>query len=287
VKKNIIITPTFNDWKSLNKLIVEIDKNIKSNKKKFKIIIINDCSTVQESFELTKLKKIKEIYVLNLKKNVGSQKAIYIGLMYLKNKKDNSIITIIDSDGEDDPKKIPSMISMAGKYPKHVITANRKKRTEKIFYRFLNHVRLIITFCLTGKYIDFGNFTSFDSKNLKKILINSNLSLAYSAGILSNIKNIKRFNAEKRKRYFGDSKVGLKFLIEHSFNIISVFKKSVFIRSLFLILISFNFINHKLLLIITVSSLIIFNLLILGNNIMNNKNSKYKKMARSLKKIKV
>ena len=41
----IILTPMFNDWESLKKLIKEIDKGVSSIKGYFKIIIINDCST--------------------------------------------------------------------------------------------------------------------------------------------------------------------------------------------------------------------------------------------------
>ena len=37
----IILTPTFNDWRSLSKLLLEIDKNIRGLKGKFKVLIIN------------------------------------------------------------------------------------------------------------------------------------------------------------------------------------------------------------------------------------------------------
>ena len=36
----IILTPTFNDWKSLSKLLFEIDKNIADLKGNFKTLII-------------------------------------------------------------------------------------------------------------------------------------------------------------------------------------------------------------------------------------------------------
>ena len=234
MKKFYILTPTYNDWKSLNKLIKKIDKNVENIKGIFKILIINDGSNHKPVFNFKKLKKIKQLEVINLNSNQGSQKAIGIGLNYLKKKKEKSIITIIDSDGEDDPLKIPNLIKLAEEKPNHIITANRLLRTENLLLKMLNHVRLIFTFCMTGKYINFGNFSSFSSSKLKKILSNTNTYTAYSGGILKNCKNIFSYYVPKKKRYFGVSKVSLLFLIIHSLNIISIFKKEVFLRSFIL-----------------------------------------------------
>ena len=51
--------------------------------------------------------------MLSLNKNLGSQKSIAIGLKHLENKNISEIITIMDSDGEDDPSKINEMINEA------------------------------------------------------------------------------------------------------------------------------------------------------------------------------
>tara|TARA_B100001769_G_C22066651_1_gene573926 strand:- start:502 stop:1350 length:849 start_codon:yes stop_codon:yes gene_type:complete len=233
----IILTPMFNDWESLKKLIKEIDKNIASIKGSFKIIVINDCST-KKKIKITKLKKIKNIYVINLKKNLGSQRSISVGLKYLARQKTKSIITIMDSDGEDDPTKIKKLINLANKNQKHIITANRLKRNESYFLKFLNYIRLFLTLLITGKYINFGNFTSFHSSNLRNLLSNSSSWLAHSGAVLKNCAKIKPFYVKKKRRYFGDSKVGFIFLIKHSINIILIFKKEIFVRLLIIYLLS-------------------------------------------------
>jgi len=74
--ENIVLIPVYNDWKSLNKLLLEINNNF-NHKNKLKILIINDCSTDEIFLTNTKFDKIKEIKVLNLNKNLGSQKAIF------------------------------------------------------------------------------------------------------------------------------------------------------------------------------------------------------------------
>ena len=83
----IILTPTFNDWMSLSKLLVEIDKNILGFKGNFKVLIINDASTIEPKLNLKNIKRLRKIHIATLKKNLGSQKSICVGLKYLKKKK--------------------------------------------------------------------------------------------------------------------------------------------------------------------------------------------------------
>ena len=65
MRKIIILISVFNDWKSLIKLISEINENIKDFKNiTFKYFIVNDASTISQP-ELRKPKninQIKEIY---------------------------------------------------------------------------------------------------------------------------------------------------------------------------------------------------------------------------------
>ena len=79
-----IVTPTFNDWRSLNKVLQEIDKKVYKIKGKFTVIVINDASTIKPNLKIKRLKKLKKIIVITNKKNLGSQKSIYLGLKYLK-----------------------------------------------------------------------------------------------------------------------------------------------------------------------------------------------------------
>ena len=54
-------------------------------------------------------------------------------------------------------------------------------------------------------------------------------------------KIIKPLYVKKKKRYYGESKVGFIFLIEHSINIILVFKKEIFYRLIAIYLLSIIF----------------------------------------------
>jgi polyisoprenyl-phosphate glycosyltransferase len=287
MKKNYIIIPTYNDWKSLNKVLRLLDENLKNSTNSINIIIVNDCSSQNFKLKKKKFKNINSLKIINLKENVGSQKAIFIGLKYLQKKiklnNSQDIISVLDSDGEDNPKMLKKLIELAIQKKDYFIFASRKERTEGIFFKLANKIRLYISFILTGKFINFGNYSSFPSVVLKKILLNNNLYLAYSSGVLKNYKKIFLFDIKKNKRYFGHSKVNFKFLINHSIMIISVFYKVVFFRTLVISLILLLYLTNLYLKIFLIFVFIIFNLILLilnkfskpkGNNLNIIKNIK-------------
>ena len=101
----LFLTPLYNDWDSLRILLRKLNNELKKKEIQSEVIVVNDCSTKNEKLKKNKLKFIKKITILNLKKNLGSQRAIFLGLKYIKLKKYRGILTILDSDGEDDVKK--------------------------------------------------------------------------------------------------------------------------------------------------------------------------------------
>ena len=64
----IILTPTFNDWKSLSKLLSEIDKNVKDLKGNFKTLIIDDASNLKPKLKLKNIRYLRKIQIITLKK---------------------------------------------------------------------------------------------------------------------------------------------------------------------------------------------------------------------------
>ena len=83
MEKFSFLIPVFNDWNSLNILLKQIDQEILSFKDRFDVIILNDNSTIKHSIKNQNFKKINSIKILNLKKNLGSQRALAVGLKYL------------------------------------------------------------------------------------------------------------------------------------------------------------------------------------------------------------
>ena len=260
--KHFLLIPVFNDWKSVNKLITKLNASLRINKKiKNEILIINDNSSEKINLNLKRLKSISKIKIIYLKKNFGSQKAIAIGLSYLKSIKDDFFITVMDGDGEDGPTRVKTMLDVAKKNPNHIVVSNRKKREEAFLIIFLYKLHLIITFLFTFKWISFGNFSTFNKKNLRYLLSNNSSWYAHSSSVLKNCK-VKNLYFKREKRYYDKSKLGIFSLIEHSLRVNAVFYKNIFITTLIYMSIIFNLIDGNFKYIFLIGFLL-FNFLII------------------------
>jgi len=69
--KNIILLPVYNDWKSLNLLLEQINKKIKFTY----ILVVNDASTQKPYFKKDKFKQIKKNKSINSKKETRQSKS--------------------------------------------------------------------------------------------------------------------------------------------------------------------------------------------------------------------
>jgi len=246
----------------------KINEQLKILNKKGQILLVNDNSTSRKP-ELPILSNIKFVNILDLNKNLGSQKAISIGLQYLKKQQDEMIITILDSDGEDDVSKIPIMIETAEKNKDKVIVSSRTKRQENIFFKILYFTHKLLTFLFTLNWISYGNYSSFHSNQLKKILSNKNSWLAFSACVANNCDIIK-MQAERKKRLIGVSKLSFLGLIYHSLRVNSVFILRGFMLSIFYICFLLIFLKFGYDFFIYIIILIVlYNILLLSTLVLN------------------
>ena len=152
------------------------------------------------------------------------------------------------------------MLKSAIKFQDYVITSNRKKRRESLIIICLYKLHLLLTFLFTFKWISFGNFSTFNKKNLKNLLSKNYSLYAHSSAVLKNCK-IKRLYAMREKRFYDKSKLGIYSLLGHSFRVNSVFYKNIFFSSILyssIIIIFFNqSLGNLLLLLIAFFNLII------------------------------
>ena len=240
-----ILIPIYNDWKSVLKLIENIDLILENSDHDISIFIINDAST--ESFQSSKIiyKNLSSIQILNMKKNMGHARCIATGLKYIFENSEFDFVIPMDGDGEDRPEEIKNFIDMTKNNLNKTIVGNRVKRSEGLFFKTSYLIHKIITFIFTGKIIKFGNFTCLPKKTVSR-LINDKSSWSSFSGSLTKLeKNLISSPSERGLRYFGPSKMNFLNLLIHSFSIIAVFKTTVILRSIlfyaiYLILISNN-----------------------------------------------
>ena len=239
MKKIFFLIPVFNDWESLETLIENIHKEIKSiNNFEFNCIIINDSSTIQMG-NVSKPQTFKNFKILDLKKNIGHARCIASGLRYLVNNEKFDFVILMDGDGEDRPEEIKYLISKATSLDNSSVVAKRVKRSEGFIFKLLYETHKILTFLTTGKKIFFGNYSCLTFKDAKILIEKKTTWSSYSGSVTKNLSNLVEIDSIRGLRYFGPSKMSLIKLVIHSLAIMASFKESVFFRSSLLILISY------------------------------------------------
>ena len=246
MKKFIILIPLFNDWKSVSKLLNEIDLQVNNWDSEVSIIIVNDASTEKRSDLESNFKKIKSVKILNMKENRVHQRCIASGLKYICKNEVFDRVIIMDADGEDRPEELNDFFEKTKKNPNMTITGNRFKRSEGIVFKILYEVHKILTFIFTGKLIKFGNFSCLPKDHVEKLIQKAYLWNSYSSSVARAIQDRIFISSARGKRYVLPSKMNFSALIFHSLAIISVFRKEVVIRSTIFFLVYLFFIFNKI-----------------------------------------
>ena len=143
----------------------------------------------------------------------------------------------MDSDGEDRPIEINSLINKIIEEPNISVVAKRVKRSEGLIFQTLYQAHKLITFIFTGKRINFGNYSCLTKKDVNILSEKGSLWSSFSGSVKKNITHLNEVDSTRGLRYFGPSKMSLFSLAIHSLSIIAVFKYIVFLRSTFMIII--------------------------------------------------
>ena len=232
-----ILIPIYNDWQSVSDLLDNIDHNLSGLEHEISIIIVNDASNHDRKEEDKTFENIHSIKILNMRINQGHARCIATGLKYIYQKEEFDYIIPMDGDGEDRPEEIKEFINQIQNSNDKPIVGKRVKRSEGLFFMLCYEFHKIITLTFTGKSIKFGNFTCLPKITVEK-LINEKATWNSFSGSLTKIeKDIFEIPSIRGDRYFGPSKMNFMNLLKHSLSIISVFKKTVLIRSALFIVI--------------------------------------------------
>ena len=244
MKKFKILIPCYNDWKSLFKLLNNIDNNITMFDAEFTVLIVNDCSTEKMPKPSFSFKKIKSIDLINIKENQGHTRCNATGIKYLSEKKDFDYMILMDGDGEDNPEDLPLIIKNILEKKNISVVATRKKRSEGLLFTILYNLHKVMTLIFAGKNMNFGHYCCLTRNDV--ILLSSKKTLwsNFAGAAKKFIPNLSGVPTIRGLRYFGPSKMPLTGLVIHSMSIIASFKYQVLFRSLlFIFLFSFLYLK--------------------------------------------
>ena len=232
-----ILIPVYNDWQSTFKLIDEINGLSIDPKFQISIIIVNDASNHDRPNNEKDYENFQSLKIINMKINQGHARCIATGLKYIYQKEDFDYIIPMDGDGEDRPEEIKEFLNKIDESNGRAIIGQRVKRSEGLIFKICYQMHKLITLTFTGKSIRFGNYTCLPKTIVEKMINEKATWNSFSGSLTKLEKDLLPILSSRGPRYFGPSKMSFFNLLKHSLSIISVFRKTVLIRSALFIII--------------------------------------------------
>jgi hypothetical protein len=168
--------------------------------------------------------------VVRLARNVGHQAAIAIGVIHAASTAGLAGCIIMDSDGEDAPEALASLIGAVRGKSFDVAVARRAKRRESLLFRSFYVVYRQAFRVLTGQVIRFGNFMALSPRALRRLAA-MHESWTHVAGAVVKAK-LRRAEipVDRATRYAGQSKMNFVSLVLHGLRAVMVFGEAVVTR---------------------------------------------------------
>jgi len=224
----VIVTPVYEDVEAASKLFKELSKVLGQD---VYIVAVDDGSVRQPLNVSSIISANLDGVVINLKRNVGHQRAIAIGLNYVA---DHLLqarrVVIMDSDGEDLPATIKELVSPLESPEIDVVVAQRKSRVETLRFRTFYLVYKWLFKLLAGKKISFGNFMALKPDAIKRLVAMQELWIHVAACVLTSKLRMSACSLHRGRRYAGQSKMNFVGLALHGFKGLMVFAEDVLVR---------------------------------------------------------
>ncbi|MCX7223854.1 MAG: glycosyltransferase [Burkholderiales bacterium] len=169
--------------------------------------------------------------VIRLKRNVGHQRAIAIGINYVaEHLSDVPCTVIMDSDGEDTPQSIRALVAPLQDQRVDMVVAERKSRVETIKFKTFYLIYKWLFQLLTGRKISFGNFMALKPSAVKRLAAMQELWMHVAACALTSKLRMRSLPLDRGPRYAGKSKMNFVGLALHGFRALMVFAEDVLVR---------------------------------------------------------
>jgi len=233
----VVLIPVFNDWGSLELLLNNLDQVMRAHHIEADLWIVDDGSTIppDETFSTATYQSLKRVEVLKLRRNLGHQRAIAIGLSYVEANVPYRAVVVMDGDGEDDPGDVPRLVQKCREEDfEKIVFAERTKRSESLAFRVFYALYKFIHVLLTGIRVRVGNFSVVPRERLESLVVVSELWNHYAAAAFKSRQPLCLVPTRRSRRLRGQSRMNFVDLVAHGLSAISVYGETVGVRLLVL-----------------------------------------------------
>jgi hypothetical protein len=238
----VILIPLFNDWETFAKLVVLIDEVLSASNREADILVVDDASVVDPDPRSTfgPYRAVRRIDVLRLRRNVGHQRAIALGLAYIQERMlpAYSAVVVMDGDGEDAPEDVPRLLNrLEAEGGRVIVFAERTRRSESLVFRIFYFLYRHLHYVLTSVRVRVGNFSAIPPRRLESLVAVSELWNHYAAAAFHSRQPYCTIPTQRARRLGGRSSMSYVALVAHGLSAIAVYREIVGVRLLVLAII--------------------------------------------------
>lgn len=263
----IVLIPVFNDWRATELLLGKLDQALVEQMLSVQILLVDDASTeppppgyLQSGSQAIReqiaerpqaaageeyatratavaiaapFKAFTKIEVLELRRNLGHQRAIAIGLAYIQANEPCQAVVVMDGDGEDDPRDVPRLIEHYRKLGgKKVVFARRAQRSESFAFRLFYVVYRVLHQLLTGHGINVGNFSILPFEAVDRLVAVTELWNHYASAVFKARLPFDSIPTCRGTRLAGRPRMNFVALVIHGLSSIAAYGDVVGVRLL-------------------------------------------------------
>lgn len=234
----LIVTPVLNDWPSFAQLKADLSEVGRQHNLRFTIFAVDDGSS--EPTGPISSDEFAKVQIVHLVRNLGHQRAIAVGMVeafrQFENKPYDALV-VMDSDGEDPPSDIPSLLKALQQAAEGIAVATRRRRHATMVFRAGYWIYKQLYRALCSQTVDYGNFCAISPAALQQLVHAPDIWNHLAATVSRQRCAIVRVPHDRAARYAGKPKMTLQPLVLLGMSALSVYIDVILIRMIFATLI--------------------------------------------------
>jgi hypothetical protein len=230
----LFVLPAFDDWPVLAEMLAAVDALVAAETLDAEILVVDDGSDLAcEEVSLPALATVRRVRVLELRRNMGHQRALAVALAFAHEQAPERTLVIMDADGEDDPADVPLLLRRhLEEGGRNVVFAARRKRSETLRFQLGYRVYQLLHRLLTGQGIRIGNFSVVPPRAVARLVVTAETWSHYAAAVLVSRVPRAEVATDRAQRLDGRSKMNFTSLVVHGLSALSVYSHVIGVRLL-------------------------------------------------------
>lgn len=231
----VVLMPVFQDWQVARLVCERLDQELaRLPDVESTVVLVDDGSpSGLHGWSPFTPATLRRLEALRLRRNVGHQRAIAMGLCHIHDNKTCDAVVVMDADGEDRPEDAVRLVEHLRSSPGRIVFAQRRRRMEGPVFRLGYLSYRLLHRCLTGVSVQVGNFSIVPFAGLSRLVSMAELWNHYAGAVFRSRLPHTRVPMDRGARLGGRSQMGgLVPLVMHGIGGIATFHDVVATRIL-------------------------------------------------------